>query len=487
MCWIKEWNPVNANQKICRHRIFILENNSGLHNTGGYRMGENQKKKPMTIMKKMVIALFGGLALGIVFLLIRESLTANGQDHIWQVINRILFQDITKEDSFKSIGIFYIIGQLFMQGLQLAIVPLVLVSLSLALCSMSNPEKLGKIAGKTLLCFVSFYAVGAFCAGSFAYLIKTLGWFSVELPAADTSSVATMDSYNPLVTVVNAVPSNIFSVFTTNTSILAVVVVAVIIGLCMNLLREKADPLKKVLESLNEIIKVYMEFLINKISPVAIFCMITRTFATYGVEYLQPSLTYILATIFIGLLLVFTIYPVGIWLTTRLNPFIFIKKVLKVGLFAAATNSSAATLPLNKKTCIEELGCSEEISSFVLPTGMTINMNGTTVMHMMAITFIATSAGIDIRPSHLVLAAFLSICTAMGTPAIPVAGTTMVFAVLNGLGFNSDLCMIGYALVLAMNYPPGMAVITLNVVGDAATNVIINAKEKELDREIYNS
>ena len=221
-------------------------------------MGENQKKKPMTIMKKMVIALFGGLALGIVFLLIRESLTANGQDHIWQVINRILFQDITKEDSFKSIGIFYIIGQLFMQGLQLAIVPLVLVSLSLALCSMSNPEKLGKIAGKTLLCFVSFYAVGAFCAGSFAYLIKTLGWFSVELPAADTSSVATMDSYNPLVTVVNAVPSNIFSVFTTNTSILAVVVVAVIIGLCMNLLREKADPLKKVLESLNEIIKVYM-------------------------------------------------------------------------------------------------------------------------------------------------------------------------------------------------------------------------------------
>lgn len=450
-------------------------------------MGENQKKKPMSIMKKMVIALFGGLVLGIVFLLVRESLLANGQDQIWKVINSILFQDITKEDSFKSIGLFYIIGQLFMQGLQLAIVPLVLVSLSLALCSMANPEKLGKIAGKTLLCFVSFYAAGAFCAGGFAYLIKTLGWFSVKLPAADTSSVATMDSYNPLVTVVNAVPSNIFSVFSTNTSILAVVVVAVIIGLCMNLLREKADPLKKVLESLNEIIKVYMEFLINKISPAAIFCMITRTFATYGVEYLKPSLTYILATIFIGLVLVFTIYPIGIWLTTRLNPFIFIKKVLKIGLFAAATNSSAATLPLNKKTCIEELGCSEEISSFVLPTGMTINMNGTTVMHMMAITFIATSAGIDIRPSHLVLAAFLSICTAMGTPAIPVAGTTMVFAVLNGLGFTSDLCMIGYALVLAMNYPPGMAVITLNVVGDAATNVIISSKEKELDKEIYNS
>ena len=118
---------------------------------------------------------------------------------------------------------------------------------------------------------------------------------------------------------------------------------------------------------------------------------------------------------------------------------------------------------------------------------MTINMNGTTVMHMMAITFIATSAGLDVTPAHLVLAAFLSISTSMGTPAIPVAGTTMVFAVLNGLGFNSELCMIGYALVLAMNYPPGMAVITLNVVGDAAANVIINSKEKELNKEIYNS
>lgn len=450
-------------------------------------MGEKTGKKPMSIMKKMVIALFGGLVLGIIFLLIRESLVANGQDKVWDIINRILFQDVTADKGFESIGIFYIIGQLFMRGLQLAVVPLVLVSLSLALCSMANPEKLGKIAGKTIICFISFYAVGAFLAGSFAYLIKTLGWFSVQLPAADTSSVATMDAYNPLSTVVNAVPSNIFAVFSTNTSVLAVVVVAVILGLAMNQLREKADPLKRVLESLNDIIKVYMEFLINKVSPIAIFCMITRTFATYGVEYLQPSLAFIVSTIFIGLLLVFTIYPIGIWITTGLNPLIFIKKIMKVGLFAAATNSSAATLPLNKKTCIEELGCSEEISSFVLPTGMTINMNGTTVMHMMAITFIATSAGIDIKPSHLVLAAFLSICTAMGTPAIPVAGTTMVFAVLNGLGFTSDLCMIGYALVLAMNYPPGMAVITLNVVGDAATNVIISSKEHELNKEIYNS
>ena len=450
-------------------------------------MEKKEGKKTGSIMRKMAIALFGGIAVGMLFLFLREFLDANGYTRLWEIINSIFFHDISTDKSFTSIGLFYIISQLFMNGLQLAIVPLVLVSLSLSLCSMANPEKLGKIAGKAIACFLSFYAVGAFLGGSFAYFIKSLGWFSVELPAADTSNLATMDSYNPLTTIVNAVPNNIFAVFTTNTSILAVVVVAVIIGLTMNALREKAEPFKKVLEAVNDMIIIYMDFLINKVSPIAIFCMISRTFATYGVEYLQPALTWILSTIFICMVLVFTIYPIGVFLTTGLNPITFMKKVIKVGMFAAATQSSAATLPLNKKTCVEELGCSEEITSFVLPTGMTINMNGTTVMHMMAITFIATSAGIDVRPSHLVLAAFLSICTAMGTPAIPVAGTTMVFAILNGLGFNSDLCMIGYALVLAMNYPPGMAVITLNVVGDAATNVIINAKEHELDRDIYNS
>lgn len=445
----------------------------------------NKEKAKASIVKKISIALFSGIVVGMFFLFFKNFLISNDMENIWNIINKIFFNDITKDDGFKSIGLFYIIGQLFMNGLQLAIVPLVLVSLSLSLCSMANPERLGKVTGITLIIFISFYIVSTFLGAGFAYLIKTLGWFSIELPDANTNNIATMESYNPLTTIINAVPNNIFSVLTTNTGILSVVFVAIVIGLTMNVLREKTEPFKKVLEALNEMIRIYMDFLINKVSPIAMFCMICRTFATYGIEYIKPTMIWIISTIFICLLLVFTIYPIGIWLTTRLNPFIFIKKILKVGIFAAATQSSAATLPLNRKTCIEELGCSGELTNFILPTGMTINMNGTTVMHMMAITFIATSAGINIEISQLILASFISICTAMGTPAIPVAGTTMVFAVLNGLGFNSELCMIGYALVLAMNYIPGMAVIILNVVGDAATNVIVCTKEKELNKEIY--
>ena len=181
------------------------------------------------------------------------------------------------------------------------------------------------------------------------------------------------------------------------------------------------------------------------------------------------------------------LYPLGIMLITKLNPVQFIKKMAKVGLFGFSVNSSAATLPLNTRTNLQELGCGEEITSFVLPTGMTINMNGTTMMHMFAVTFIATAAGINVTPGNMVVMALLSICAAAGTPAIPIAGTTMIFTVLSGMGWTTDACLLGYALVVAINRPVEMALLPLNVIGDAAVNVIVNASEGELDKEVYNS
>ncbi len=446
---------------------------------------ENKRKQP-SIVKKMLIAVAGGFMVGFACLLMREYFMRNGMEPVWKTVDAALFQDITATQGFEGLGLFYIVSQLFMRGLQMAIVPLVLTSLALALCSLANPQRLGKIAGKTFVTYLCFYVSAASLAGAGAYFVKSMGWFDVNLPNEMATEAVTMEGYNPLVTVVNAVPSNIFSAFSTNNSILSVVAVAIVLGLCMTAMGSKAQPLKNVIANLNDVVQMYLNFLINKIAPAAIFCMITRTLAVYGVEYIGPTMVWIIATIVISLLLVVTIYPIGIFVATGLNPVPFLKKSFKIGLFAAATNSSAATLPLNTKTCTEELGCTPEISSFVLPTGMTINMNGTTAMHMIAITFIASAAGINVTPATLATAAFLSICTAVGTPAIPVAGTTMVYVVMSGLGMSSELCMIGYSLVLAMNYLPGMAVITLNVIGDAATNVIVNAKEHVLDKEIYN-
>ena len=120
------------------------------------------------------------------------------------------FQDVTKTNGIEGIGILYIVGQLFMRGLQLAIVPLVLTSLSLAMCSLANPERLGKIAGKTFITYICFYVVAAALAGAAAYFVKTMGWFDVQLPNEMVTEAVTMEGYNPLVTVVNAVPSNNF-------------------------------------------------------------------------------------------------------------------------------------------------------------------------------------------------------------------------------------------------------------------------------------
>ena len=447
----------------------------------------NQKKGGMSISKKMLIALVSGLIVGVVFMMIHRSMVTSGNEAGWNMINKLLFQDITVPDGVGAIGLFYIIGQIFMKGLQAAVVPLVLVSLSLALCSISNSTKLGRIAGKTLAGFFLFYCVGALIACVVAFLIKSAGLFNVTIAGEGLGEAATIDAFNPLAVIVNAVPNNITSAFSTNNSILAVVFTAVVIGICMNALGEKAEPLKKVFESANEIIQMYLNFLIEKVGPIAIFCLVTRTFAIYGVEYLAPAATYVVSAMATLLITCCVVYPLGIMITTGLNPMQFLKKIAKVGVFGFSVNSSAATLPLNTRTNLQELGCGEEITSFVLPTGMTINMNGTTMMHMFAVTFIATAAGIEVTPANMIVMALLSICTAAGTPAIPIAGTTMIFTVLSGMGWTTDACLLGYALVVAINRPVEMALLPLNVIGDAAVNVIVNASEGELNKEVYNS
>ncbi len=444
------------------------------------------RKKGMSIIRKMLIALIGGIAVGLIFMNIRQGMIASGNEAGWQTINKLLFQDITSADGVGAVGIFYIIGQIFMKGLQAAIVPLVLVSLSLALCSITETTRLGRIAWKTLIGFFVFYCCGALIACIVAALVRNAGGFNVTIQ--DTGLKANeIDAFNPLAVIVNAFTNNIFASWSTNNSILAVVVTAIIIGICMQKLGPKAEPLKQVFMSISEIVNMWLSFLINRIGPLAIFCLIVRTFAIYGAEYLAPAATYIVVAMITLLVTCCTLYPLGIFLTTGLNPFKFLTKMFKVGIFGFSVNSSAATLPINTETNLNELGCSREITSFVLPTGMTINMNGTTMMHMFAVTFIATAAGVHVTPANMVTMALLSICAAAGTPAIPVAGTTMIYTVLSGMGWTSDAFLLGYALVLAINRPVEMALLPLNVIGDAAVNVIVNAKEGELNKEVYNS
>ena len=201
--------------------------------------------------------------------------------------------------------------------------------------------------------------------------------------------------------ILDAVPNNIGTVMVTNGRVLSIVFLGVVVGLCINQLGDKILVLKNILHDINNIIVVFLNFVIFKFGPVAVFVLITRTFAVYGIEHLKPAFAYLgTVTIASTLCLIFS-YPLFIYLNTKLNPITFMKKMGKVALLAVSAASSAAALSLNLKTTQEELGISEDVASFVLPLGMTINMNGTAIMQVVGTIFIAASSGYEVTITNM--------------------------------------------------------------------------------------
>ncbi|SHH38869.1 Na+/H+-dicarboxylate symporter [Clostridium collagenovorans DSM 3089] len=434
----------------------------------------------------MAISLLVGLLVGGAFILLREYLNGSGKDAIWASINNFLFQDISKPEGVKSIGLFYIIGQLFINSLQLVIVPMVFTSIALAMCHITDTKKLGRISYKTILGFLGTSVFALILAGAFGLIANRLGLFNVNISNIGAST-ANGTSSNPLLVLVQAVPNNITSVFSENGRILAVVFLAVITGLSINKLGDQITMLKKLLEEVNKIITVFLTFIITKFGPIAIFVLITRTFAIYGIDHLKPALAYVITVVIALLIFLVFGYAIFIFVTTRLNPITFIKKISKVALFGFSTSSSASSLPLNTKTTVEELGVSEDVASFVLPLGMTINMNGTAIMQVIAAVFIASSAGYEVTIGSIVIIGILALISSIGTPAAPGAGAIILFTVLTGMGYNNDAAVLAYSLILAINRPVEMLVTSLNVVGDSATAVAVSKSENSLNEDIYNS
>ncbi|MGG7178751.1 dicarboxylate/amino acid:cation symporter [Clostridium paraputrificum] len=443
-----------------------------------------QKNDANKLAIKMALSLVIGLIAGTSFIFLRESLITNGNTDLWDSINRILFQDISKAESLNGIGIFYILGQLFINSLQLVIVPMVFTSISLAMCKITDTKKLGRISYKTIVGFLVTSIFALILAGIFGFTADKLGLFNVSIN--DLSAQNGSTGSNPLLVILQAIPNNIFATFSQNGSILAVVFLAVVTGLSLNHLGDQIQVLKKFLEDINNIITVFLTFVITKFGPIAIFVLITRTFAIYGIDHLKPALAYVLTTV-IALLLFLTFgYATFVAIAAKLNPVIFVKKIAKVALFGFSTSSSAATLPLNTKTTVEELGVSDEIASFTLPLGMTINMNGTAIMQIIAAIFIASSAGYEVTIGNIIVIGLLALIASIGTPAAPGAGAIILFTVLTGMGYNNDAALLAYSLILAINRPVEMLVTSLNVVGDSATAVFVAKSEGMLDEETYN-
>ena len=435
---------------------------------------KKREVKGISFTKKMVISLVGGLIVGLGFLFLREHLIRSNQGAVWQTINQILFQDISDPEKGQSgIGLFYIIGQLFINGLQLVIVPMVFTSITLAICHITDTQKLGRISYKTIFGFLSMSLIALLTAGIVGYSVYLNGAFNVSL-SETLAPVEVSTSGNPLMVIVNAVTKNIGSAFSDNGAILAVVVLAVITCLCIN-----------ALEEVNAMVTLFLTFVITKFAPIAVFMLLVRTFASYGIDYLKPALVYVVTTTATLLAFLMIGYPLFILFATKLNPVPFIKKIMKVVVFGFSTSSSAATLPLNTKTTVEELGVDSDVAAFVLPLGMTINMNGTAIMQVIAAIFVAGVAGYEVTPANIALIAILALMSSIGTPAAPGAGGIILFTILTGLNYNNEIAIATYSLILAINRPIEMLVTSLNVVGDSATAIYVAHSEDLLDEATY--
>ena len=432
------------------------------------------------LAKKMLIAMICGLACGFGCIMLREHLVSSGQTDLWTKINNLFFQDITQPTATKAVGIFYIVGQLFVNSLQLIIVPMVFVSITLAISTITDTKKLGRISTKTILTFF-ITTVCALCfAGVVASIVYNLGFFNAVGKAAVTIQQGSTGS-NPL----NIIPNNLISAFSTNGNVLAIVFIAVAMGLAMNTLEEETKTLKKLFEEVSKIITLFLSFVVNKFAPIGIFCLLTRTFAIYGIDSLRPALAYVVTVVIALFVYLFLAYPIYLMSMARVNPKPFMKKMVKVALFGFSTSSSAATLPINKRTVTEELGVDDQIASFVLPLGMTINMDGTAIMQVIAAMFIAASSGYKVTFMSMAVIAVLALIASVGTPAAPGAGAVILFTILTGMGYTNDAALLAYSLILSINRPIEMLVTSLNVVGDASTSVIVAKKENMIDQEVY--
>ena len=433
---------------------------------------------------KMLIAMVSGILAGLVFMMIREKVGADSS--AWQTINSLLFQDITAAGGEQALGLFYILGQMFIRALQLVIVPMVFTSIVMAIGEIREASTLGRVAGKTIGFFMLTSGLALVLAGIVGLICFKGGMFNVAIEGLEAAGGKT--GSNPLKVILDIIPSNIGATMSVNNAVLSIVFLAVAVGLGMNSLNMgKESMIYRLCEEISNIIVVFLNFAVNKFGPAAIFMLLCRTFATYGIHYLKPAVSYMALCVILLLVYLFIGYPLLMAVVCRLNPITFEKKIFKVIVFGFSTSSSAATLPLNLETNTSELGVDGQIASFVLPLGMTINMDGTAIMQVIATLFVAGCGGFDVSVFQLCVIMVLALIASMGTPAAPGAGAVILFTILSGTGFTNEAAMVAYALILAINRPIEMLVTSLNVTGDAVAAIAVAKSEGKLNEELYNA
>lgn len=386
-------------------------------------------------------------------------------------------------------------GVIFIKLLKLIAVPLIIVSLISGISNLNDVSKLSRIGLKT----IGLYLITTVIAISIGLVVVNITKPGTFLPqekslefqqkyAANLKEVAPQDAdAGPLSFIIDIVPDNIFGAMTENTSMLQVIFFAILFGISMILLPgAKTTSVKQLIDSLNEIV-MKMIHLIMKVAPYGVFALIASitvdvagdnvsdTFALFG------SLGMYALTVIIGLLLmVFGIYPLFISFLTVIGFKQFIKGVAPAQLLAFSTSSSAATLPMTMQCCEENLGVKNEVASFVLPLGATINMDGTSLYQAVAAVFLAQIYGMDLGLGQQLTIILTATLASIGSAAVPGAGMIMLVIVLTSVGIPTE----GIALIFAVDRPLDMLRTVVNITGDSTVACAVAHTENKLNETL---
>ena len=416
-------------------------------------------KKKIGLSTQIFIALLIGALFGVVI-------------HYWIPSSYI-------KDTVIVEGVLYVVGQGFIRLMQMLVVPLVFCSLICGSMAIGDTKTLGKVGVKT----IGFYLVTtalAVCVALGSALLINPGR-GLDMDAVQKGTVSSTTEATSLVdTLLNIIPKNPVQSMA-NGDMLPIIVFALFVGIMLAKLGTRGSVVANFFSQFNDVM-MEMTMAIMKIAPIGVFCLIARTFATVGFSAFAPMLKYMGNVTLALAIQCLIVYQILLFVFTRLNPLKFIKKFLPVMGFAFSTATSNATIPMSIDTLSKKMGVSKQISSFTIPLGATINMDGTSIMQGVAVVFIAQAYGIPLTMGNLATVVVTATLASIGTAGVPSVGLVTLAMVLNSVGLPTE----GIALIMGIDRILDMIRTAVNITGDAVCTTIVCHQEGSLNREVYN-
>ena len=368
------------------------------------------------------------------------------------------------------------LGTLFINAIKMLIVPLVFCSLVVGVTSMQDTKKMGRIGFKT----IAIYMFTTALAISIGLGIGTIFEPGAGLNMVATSEVVTKDAPSLVDTVLAMVPKNPVGALAAG-NILQIIVFALGLGIALTLIGEKGKPVVRVFESFAEAMYKLTEIVMS-FAPIGVFALSAWVAGKYGLDILLP-LAKVIAAVYIGCIL-HVLFVCGglVGIVAKLNPMRYFKGITDAQMVAFTTTSSSGTLPVSMRCAHEKMGVSRGISSFTLPLGATINMDGTALYQGVCALFIAQAFGVDLSGADYVTIVLTATLASIGTAGVPGAGLIMLSLVLSTVGLPLE----GLAIIAGIDRILDMARTTVNVSGDLMVSVLIGKSENELNESVYN-